>query len=173
MEGFAANYYQDDLSIPSYDISKNLEPEIIVGNDIFVMEYSSLTDIAKKTGVSINQDDQASWFCLTAKNVNYWFISDNEMGKGYLTSIAISGGERQQACSLYNDSLRVRIQGVPLLNTTLKYLSTIFPNIPKNTRFQYCAETKSFGDFIQMNCLQYFPENKKVKGVLISQITSN
>jgi len=173
MEGFAANYYHDDPFIPGYNVAKSLAPEIIVGNDIFVMEFSNLTDIAKTTGAAIHQDNQASWLCLTARNVNYWFISDNEMGQGALTSIGISQGARQQACSFYNDYFRIKIEGVPLLNATLKDLSTAFPEIPNNNSVQYCAESQSYGDFIQLNCLNYFFENKQLKGIFISQITSS
>ncbi|MDU1574556.1 MAG: hypothetical protein E6868_15030 [Pantoea sp.] len=173
MEGFAANYYQDDPFIPSYSISKNLAPEIIIGNDIFFMEFSSLTDIAKRSGAAIHQDNEASWLCLTAKSVNYWFISDNEMGQGDLTSIGISQGVRQQACSFYNDDVRIKIDGVPLLNASLKDLSMTFPDIPNNDSVQYCAESQSYGEFIQLNCLHYFFKNKKIKGIFISQITSS
>lgn len=173
MEGFAANYYQDDPSIPSYTVTKNLAPEIIVGDDIFVMEFSRLSDISKKSGAATHQDEQASWLCLSAKNINYWFISDNEMGQGNLTSIAISQGIRQQACSFYNGSLRVRIEGIPLLKATLKDLSTAFSDIPDKNSIQYCADSQSYGDFTQMNCLHYFLENKQIKGVFISQITSS
>jgi len=173
MEGFAANYYQDDLSIPNYVVSKNLAPEIIVGDAIFIMEYSSLSDIAQKSSAPIFADDRASWLCLSAKSVNYWFISDKEMGQGNLTSIVTSQEKPQQTCSSYSGSLRVRIEGVPLLNTTIKDLSTTFSDIPENGRVQYCAETKTYGDLTQLNCLQYFIEKQKTQGVLISQVTSN
>ncbi|SUG47187.1 Uncharacterised protein [Salmonella enterica subsp. arizonae] len=47
MEGFGANYYQDDSSIPNYDTSKSLVPNVIIGDNVYTMEFSSLIDIAK------------------------------------------------------------------------------------------------------------------------------
>lgn len=173
MEGFGANYYRDDSSIPNYDTNKGLVPNVIVGDNVFVLEFNNLTDIAKTTGVSVNQGDQASWLCLASKGVNYWFISDNEMGQGDLTSIAIAKAESPKGCSIYNGDLNVSIKGIPLLNASLESLSSTFPDMPDGNAVQYCANTQSYSNFTQINCLQYYLENNSVKGVFISQITSN
>jgi len=173
MEGFGANYYQDDSSIPNYETNKGLTPDIIVGDNIFTMEFSSLADIAKTTGVAVNQGVQASWLCLTSKKVNYWFISDNEMGQGYLTSIGIAKTGAQEGCSSYSGDLIVTIKGIPLLKASSEDISSIFSIRPDSNIIQYCADTKSYGDFSQTNCLQYYLENKRVNGVFISQVTSN
>lgn len=173
MEGFGANYYQDDSSIPNYDTNKSLVPDVIVGDNVYTMEFSSLTDIAKTAGGTVNQGNQASWLCLVSKGVNYWFISDNEMGQGDLTSIAITKAEPQKNCSSYNGDLNVTVKGVPLLSASLENISSIFQKKSSGNTVQYCTNTKSYGDFIQMNCLQYFFEKNNVKGVIISQITSN
>lgn len=165
MEGFGANYYNDS-SVTNYDVTKNLVPDVIVGDEIYTMEFSSLTDIAKTAGVSVNKGEQASWLCLSSKNVNYWFISDNEMGQGNLTSIAISKGN-QENCSSYSDELSVIVKGFPLLDNVDELSNK------ENDVIQYCADTKKYGDFTQMNCLRYYVENKNIQGVLISQITSN
>lgn len=173
MEGFGANYYQDDASVPEYDTDKNLSPHVIVGDNMFVMEYSPLADIAKTTDVTINKGDQASWLCLNSKGVNYWFISDNEMGQGDLTSIAVARNERNKGCYPYSGDLGVTIKGVPLLNMTLRKISSSFSNTPDANVFRYCNDNRIYGDFTQMNCLQYNFKDKNVEGVIISQVTSN
>lgn len=173
MEGFGANYYQDESSVPSYNTNLDLAPQVIVGGSLFVMEFSRLADITKITGVTVNQGEKASWLCLTSKDINYWFISDNEMGQGYLTSLAVARTGQQKDCSSYNGDLGVTVRGVPLLNASLENLSTTFPNKPDGNIIQYCNDTKSYGDFTQMNCLQYYLENNNVEGIFISQITSN
>lgn len=173
MEGFGANYYQDDSSIPSYDTSKSLVPNVIVGDNVYTMEFSNLINIAKTTGVTVNQGNQASWLCLASKGVNYWFISDNEMGQGDLTSIAIAKAEQQGNCSPYKGGLSITIKGTPLLDASFENISSIFLNKPNGNIVQYCTNTKNYGNFTQMNCLQYFFENKSIKGVIINQITSN
>ncbi|MDN8540503.1 hypothetical protein QZH36_03415 [Erwinia sp. BC051422] len=173
MEGFGANYYQDDASVPEYNTNKDLSPHVIVGDNVFVMEYSPLADIAKTTDVTINKGDQASWLCLNSKGVNYWFISDNEMGQGNLTSIAVARNERTKGCYSYSDDLSVTIKGIPLLNMTLKNISSSFSDTSDAKVFRYCNDTKIYGDFTQMNCLQYNLKDKNVEGVIISQITTN
>lgn len=175
MEGFGANYYQHDSSIPAYDTSKNLMPEVIVGNNTYVMEFSSLADIAKNAGVPVNHGDGALWLCLASKGTNYWFISDNEMGQGDLTSVALAKSARQKSCVPYNGDLSVTVKGISLLSASLENLSSIFQNNPDpgGNTVQYCTNTSSYGSFTQMNCVQYFFENKNIKGVIISQITSN
>lgn len=173
MEGFGANYYQDNSSIQNHSTHKGLTPNVIVGDNIFTMEFSSLADIAKNAGVAVNQGDQASWICLTSKNVNYWFISDNEMGQGDLTSIAIARAGAQEGCSSYSGDLSVTIKGIPLLKASSEDISSTLSIVPNSNIIQYCADTKSYGDFTQTNCLQYYLENKRVKGVFISQVTSN
>ncbi|EMJ3206355.1 hypothetical protein V7N61_001600 [Salmonella enterica] len=173
MEGFGANYYQDDSSIPNYDTSKSLVPNVIIGDNVYTMEFSSLIDIAKTTGVTVNQGNQASWLCLASKGVNYWFISDNEMGQGDLTSIAIAKAEQQGNCSPYKGDLSITIKGTPLLDASFENISSIFLNKPNGNTVQYCTNTKNYGGFTQMNCLQYFFKNKSIKGVIINQITSN
>lgn len=173
MEGFGANYYQDDASVPEYNTNKDLSPHVIVGDNVFVIEYSPLADIAKTTDVTINKGDQASWLCLNSKGVNYWFISDNEMGQGNLTSIAVARNERTKGCYSYSDDLSVTIKGIPLLNMTLKNISSSFSDTSDAKVFRYCNDTKIYGDFTQMNCLQYNLKDKNVEGVIISQITTN
>ncbi|WP_261640637.1 hypothetical protein [Erwinia mallotivora] len=173
MEGFGANYYQDDASVPEYDTNKDLSPLVIVGDNIFVMEYSTLADIAKTADVTVNKGEQASWLCLNSKDVNYWFISDNEMGQGDLTSVAVARDGRVKGCYSYSGDLSVTINRVPLLYMTLKNITSTFSNTSDTNIIRYCNDTRIYGDFTQMNCLQHNLKDKNVEGVIISQITSN
>lgn len=173
MEGFGANYYQDDASVPEYDTNKDLSPLVIVGDNIFVMEYSTLADIAKTTDVAVNKGEQASWLCLNSKGVNYWFISDNEMGQGDLTSIVIARNGRAKGCYSYSGDLSVTINKTPLLDMTLGNIISTFSNTSDTNAIRYCNDTKSYGEFTQVNCLQYNIKDKNLEGVIISQITSN
>lgn len=173
MDGFGANYYQDDSSISYQDTRKYLVPDVIIGDHAYAMEFSRLTEIAEATGVTVNHGDQASWLCLVTKGFNYWFISDNEMGQGDLTSIAIAKAEKLNSCSSYRGDVNVSVKGIPLLSASLENLTSIFEKRPDGNAVSYCTETGTYGDFIQMNCLQYLFANRNIKGVFISQITSN
>lgn len=173
MDGFGARYYQDDASVIYQDTRKHLVPDVIIGDHTYAMEFSRLTEIAESTGVAVNHGDQASWLCLTTKGFNYWFISDNEMGQGDLTSIAISKAEKPKSCSSYHGDVNVSVKGIPLLSASLENLSTIFEKRADGNAVGYCTETETYGDFIQMNCLQYFFANRNIQGVFVSQVTSN
>lgn len=173
MEGFGTHYYQDNASITNYNTDQNLVPDIIVGDNAYVMEFSRLADIAKTAGVIVNHDDQTSWLCLTSEGINYWFISDNEMGQSDLTSVAIAKTARPKNCSPYSGELSVTIKNIPLLTASSENLSSLFAHKTNGNPLQYCANTRQYGDFTQMNCIQYFFNHKEIQGVFVNQVTSN
>ncbi len=173
MEGFGSHYYLEDSSVTDIETRKGLVPDVIVGGNSLIMEFSRLEDIAKIANTMVNQDDLASWLCLSARGQDYWFISDNEMGKGDLTSIAISKAEQQKTCVNYSGDLSVSIQGIPLLNASLENISSTFSDKTDRGVIQYCTDKKTDSDYTQMNCLKYYLKDKTVSGVIISQITSN
>jgi hypothetical protein len=173
MQGFGATYYQDDSTITDYSTNRSLVPNVVVGDNTYVMENSSLSNIARTAHTVVNQDSQASWICLNAKEVNYWFISDNEMGNGDLTAIAVAKDGKHERCSSYSGDLNVTVKGIPLLGSPVESIASVFSNQPDGDKIQYCSETRRYGDYTQSNCLQYYLENKKTVGVVISQITTN
>jgi hypothetical protein len=89
------------------------------------------------------------------------------------TSIAIAKSAQQKSCVPYSGDLSVTIKGIPLLSTSSENLSSIFPNKSNSNTVQYCTNTRNYGDFTQMNSIHYFFENNNIKGVFISQISSN
>lgn len=173
MTGFGASYYDDKSSVTYHDTRKELVPEVIIGDRLFAMEFSRLEDIAKQTGAVVNHDNQASWFCLTSRNVNFWFISDNEMGQGDLTTIAIASEGTKKECSEYQGYLNVSVTGIPLLNASSDTLFSMFSSKPEGKINQYCNNSRRYGGFTQLNCLQYYRENSTIKGVMISQVTAS
>jgi len=173
MVGFGASYYDEESSVTYYDTHKPLVPKVVIGDRLFPIEFSSLTDIAKQTGVVVNRDDFASWLCLTSENITYWFISDNEMGQGDLTAIAIAREGKQKGCSAYKGNVNVSVKGIPLLNASTDTLFATFSSKPEGEITQYCNDSSRYGDFTQSNCLQYYREKGIIKGVIISQITAS
>ncbi len=173
MKGFGARYYDEDTetSLPTYNTDKELIPNIIIGNNQYSMETNTLTDISNHTGVAINKDDQAIWICLKAKGIDYWFISDNEMGQGNLTAIAI--GEGGEGCVLYAGKLSVTIKNTPLLDAATEKVSSYFNVKPEKDVVMYCKDTKVSDEYTKGNCVQYYLENEKVEGVFISQLTTS
>ena len=173
MEGFGARYYDEDTENYSdeHNTNKSLIPGVIIGGDSYVMESSTLDDIAKHTGITVNKDDQASWICLKSEGINYWFISDNEMGQGDLTAIGIAAGNSN--CKALKDRLEVSINDVPLLNASKEKISSYFSNKPKKDIVMYCNDTKVSGDYIRGNCVQYYLKGAVIQGVFISQLTTS
>ncbi|NCH76558.1 hypothetical protein [Cronobacter sakazakii] len=84
MTGFGARYYDDITEVYSdnHETDKDLVPVIVIGATEYKFEVNTLESIAKNAGVKVNKDNLASWICLKSGDINYWFISDNEMGRG-------------------------------------------------------------------------------------------
>ncbi|RPD96114.1 hypothetical protein BBB56_19700 [Candidatus Pantoea deserta] len=173
MQGFGASYYQDVLPDSYYDTNISLVPEVTVGDRLYAMESSRLSDIAKTAGVMVNKDDRASWLCLASQDISYWFISDNEMGHGDLTAIAIARTRQHKECSSFKGKLSVSVRGILLPEASREKILSSFSHKPTGDIIQYCHDTRRDGEFTQMNCLQYFLEGNHVKGLLISQLTSS
>lgn len=173
MKGFGARYYDEDTEnyADEHDTNKSLIPDVIIGGDSYVMESSTLDDIAKHTGITVNKDDQASWVCLKSEGINYWFISDNEMGQGDLTAIGIAA--ENSNCKAFKDRLKVSINDVPLLNSSKEKVSFYFSNRPKKDIIMYCNDTKVSDVYMQGNCVQYYFKGEKIQGVFISQLTTS
>lgn len=179
MGGFGANYYDLSTLPSSFFVSKDtnqiLTPDIVIGENFFVMEFSTLYDIAKSANTVVNNGEQAAWVCFRVKDINFWFASDNEMGGGNLTAIALSRDGKQKGCVAYEGDISVAIKNTPLLTaSTQKLLSDFGKKEGDDLReAELCNDTKNYGDFTQLNCLRYYINNKKVSGVVITQITAN
>lgn len=170
MSGFGANYYESNTPQPTrtIDTQDDITPEIIVGENIYTLEMSQLSEISHSTGIRVNQGEQAAWLCIRTNNINYWFISDNEMGQGVLTMVGMARDGDQQGCIVWNGDVRVSIKGWPLLSMPVDRIEE-----GGKPAVQYCKETPRYSDYTQLNCLQYYFGSKKVRGVFISQVTTN
>lgn len=173
MSGFGAQYYESDKqpSVQEYETQKDLMPEIIIGEELYTLERSRLSDISRSTGVEVNHGEQAAWLCLRARNLNYWFISNNEMGHGALTAIGIAGDGEQKECVAWSGDVGVRVKGWPLLSMPPERIDGV--NTGNARAVQYCEDSPLGGEYIQLNCLQYHLVDKKISGVFLFQVTSS
>ncbi|GHS70106.1 hypothetical protein EKTHUN627_09050 [Enterobacter kobei] len=173
MSGFAAVYYQDDRTTPEESTNAPLFPAIIHGKKTIRMEVSRLSDI---TSIPVEKDSSAHWVCLHDDDgTNYWFISDNEMGAGLLTALAISNDGSHKECVKTTEHVSVSVANIPLLNTTHGNLVKWFgkSEIAKQKAVLFYHETPVKNGFIQSNTVSYYFDGEKVRGVIIGQITSN
>lgn len=173
MTGFANQYYQEDATIPEVASALPLIPTITIGDKPIHLERSYLTDIVN---VPVHKDNSASWYCLHSKQgINHWFISDNEMGKGILTAIAIAQDGEHKGCISTSKSIRISVGSVPLLNATPQDLTHILGKIPvlKNETVIFYQDTSVQKGFTQSNTITYYFDGGKVRGVIIGQITSS
>lgn len=173
MKGFGARYYDEDTEVYSdtQNTDKDLIPNIVIGGDIYKLESSSLGNIAKNAGVKVNEDNQADWICLKSKGINYWFISDKEMGNGDLTTIAIA--KDGSSCTPYKGEVRVGIKNTPMLQESKKTISSYFSHEPKEDIVMYYKEVKKSDEYTQGNSIQYYLKGEHVQGLFISQGTTN
>jgi len=173
MKGFGARYYDKDTEHYSdtYRTDKDLIPNIVIGSNTYKMESSTLINIATDTGVEVNKDNQANWICLKSQGVNYWFISDNEIGGGDLTTIAIA--KDGSDCIPFEDKINVSIKNTPLLAMSKKKISSYFSHEPVKDIVMYYKEVKTTDEYTQGNSIQYFLKGEHVQGLFISQGTTN
>ena len=173
MSGFAARYYQDDGTTSEEPTEVPLYPTITIGKKTVQMEVTHLADISS---TPVNKDSSARWVCLHDDDgTNYWFISDNEMGAGLLTALAIARDGIHEGCAKTTEPVRVSVANVPLLNATHGNLVELFgkKEIAKKKAMLFYQETPVQNGFIQSNTVSYYFDGEKVRGVIIGQITSN
>lgn len=173
MSGFAARYYQYDGTTSEEPTEVPLYPTITIGKKTVQMEVTHLADISS---TPVNKDSSACWFCHhDDDDTNYWFISDNEMGAGLLTAIAIARDGIHKECAKTTEAVKVSVANVPLLNATHGNLVKLFGNkeIAKKKAMLFYHETPVQDGFIQSNTVSYYFDGEKVRGVIIGQITSN
>ncbi|EHF8251880.1 hypothetical protein EKS39_20485 [Enterobacter roggenkampii] len=173
MSGFASQYYDEDDSLTENSTTVPLFPTIIIGNKTLQMEATHLSDIISSP---VNKDSSARWICLHDDDgTNYWFISDNEMGAGLLTSLVIAKDGIHNECAKTTEPVRVSVANVPLLTATHGNLVELFgkKEIAKKKAMLFYQETPVQNGFIQSNTVSYYFDGEKVRGVIIGQITSN
>nr|EKU2857755.1 hypothetical protein [Enterobacter roggenkampii] len=173
MTGFATQYYDEDGSRTEISTSVSLSPTITIGKQAVRMEVTHLSDIST---TPVNKDSSARWVCLhDDDDTNYWFISDNEMGAGLLTALAIARDGIHKECAKTTEPVKVSVANVPLLNATPGNLVKLFGNkeIAKKKAMLFYHETPVQDGFIQSNTVSYSFDGEKMLGVIIGQITSN
>ncbi|WP_262349018.1 hypothetical protein [Enterobacter asburiae] len=173
MTGFATQYYDEDGSLTEISTTVPLSPTITIGKKTVQMEVTHLTDISS---TSVNKDNSARWVCLHDDDgTNYWFISDNEMGAGLLTALAIAKDGSHEECTKTTEPVRVSVANVPLFNATHGSLVELFgkKEIAKKKAVLFYQETPVQDGFVQSNTVSYYFDGEKVRGVIIGQITSN
>lgn len=173
MTGFATRYYYEDGSLTEISTTMPLTPIITIGKKTVQMEVTHLSDI---TSTPVNKDRSARWICIHDDDgTNYWFISDNEMGAGLLTALAIARDGIHKECAKTTEPVRVSVANVPLLNATHGNLVKLFGHKELATKkaMLFYHETPVQDGFIQSNTVSYSFDDEKVRGVIIGQITSN
>ncbi|NCH99982.1 hypothetical protein EHI96_08965 [Cronobacter malonaticus] len=171
MTGFGARYYDDITEVYSdnHETDKDLVPVIVAGATEYKFEINTLESIAKNAGVKVNKDNLASWICLKSGDINYWFISDNEMGAGALTAVAIA--KDGSPCTPYKGVLQVSVKA-PVL-TTKEEAEKYFNHKPKKDIVMYYKDINKSDQYTQSNSIMYYLKGDKVQGVIISQGTTN
>jgi hypothetical protein len=173
MTGFATQYYDEGGTLAEISTTMSLSPTIVIGKKTVQMEASPLADISS---TAVQKGSSARWVCLHDDDgTNYWFISDNEMGAGLLTALAIAQDGIHSECAKTTENIKVSVAHLPLLNATYGNLVELFgkKEIRKNNEMLFYQETPVQNGFTQSNTVSYYFDGEKVRGVIIGQITSN
>lgn len=173
MTGFATQYYDEGGTLAEISTTMSLFPTITIGKTTVQMEVTHLEDISS---TAVQKGNSARWVCLHDDDgTNYWFISDNEMGAGLLTALAIAQDGIHSECAKTTEHIKVSVAHLPLLNATYGNLVELFgkKEIAKNNAMLFYQETPVQNGFTQSNTVSYYFDGEKVRGVIIGQITSN
>ncbi|QLA70402.1 hypothetical protein HWQ17_12850 [Enterobacter pasteurii] len=173
MTGFATQYYDEGGTLAEISTTMSLSPTITIGKTTVQMEVTHLEDISS---TAVQKGNSARWVCLHDDDgTNYWFISDNEMGAGLLTALAIAQDGIHSECAKTTEHIKVSVAHLPLLNATYGNLVELFgkKEIRKNKEMLFYQETPVQNGFTQSNTVSYYFDGEKVRGVIIGQITSN
>ncbi|BDH47688.1 hypothetical protein TUM12370_37320 [Salmonella enterica subsp. enterica serovar Choleraesuis] len=163
MSDFIHQHYQSDK--PEIEITQNLTPVITIDKQKISMESQTLDELKQKTKASVMTTSQYQWLCISdAASTGYAFISDNLMGGGYMTSLAIL--KNAYGCKYFPKEISVQINNISLPDATDSQLTNLFGKISK----VHVKNMLVNDGYIQMNSLQYFPADR---GIIINQITTN
>lgn len=173
MEGFGRHYYENEHAKNGIETTKNLTPEIIIGNNHITFEVTSLDDIKKLSKAPIKKDEFSTWICLHSKSMNFWFVSDNEMGGGYLTAVILSKGAREKSCKRYNKHIFVSLAGTPLVGSKFDDVKSFYEKINNTASTLYYKETPTGDSYTRNNTIEYYFQNKEVNGAIFGQVTTN
>ena len=177
MTGFGANYYDDDTDNSNFTLNKEttrkISPDIVVGDNLFMMAFNTLDELAKSVNTPVNYGEHASWICLTKNSLNHWFISGNETDGGYLNAIAMANDGRQTGCIPYKGNISISIKNTPSLSEFYRSLPTYIDknNIGNYKAISFC--NRKPGDYTQLHCLKYYVDKGKVRGTLLMQKTTS
>lgn len=173
MTGFGASYYDDDTDNSNFifnkERSRKISPDIVVGDNLFMMAFSTLDELAKSVNTPVNYGEHASWICLTKNSINHWFISDNKEEGGYLNAIAMAKDGGQNGCAPYKGNIHISIKNTPSLNEFYRSLPTYIDknNIGNYKVISFCNTEP--GSYTQLHCLKYYVNQGKLHGTLLIQ----
>lgn len=177
MTGFGANYYDNDADNSNFILNKEttrkISPDIVVGDNLFMMAFSTLDELAKSVNTPVNYGEHSSWICLEKNNINHWFISDSEAAGGYLNAIAMAQDGNQKGCAPYKGDISISIKNTPSLSEFYRSLPTYIDknNIGNYKAISFC-NTNPDSD-TPLHCLKYYVNKGKLHGTLLIQKTMN
>ena len=179
MTGFGANYYDvhtdNSHFILNKETTRKISPDIVVGDNLFMMAFSSLGELAKSVNTPVNHGQRAAWICLTKNNINHWFISDNEAGNDYLTAIAMANDGSHNGCVPYKGNLTISVKNTPSLSEFYSNLPTYIDknNIGNYKAISFCNREKKTGADKSVPCLKYYVNKGKLTGTLLTLSREN
>lgn len=177
LTGIAKNYELFDETSGSELLTKeNVIPAILINGKKVEFEKDKLSDIQKALGGDIKNSGITGWICFNSPitNSTYWFLSDNEMQRGYLSGIAISSLDKSSACKITDKKIFISLNNIHPKTPWNKVAKTWgVKNKPKSGVLIFFSEKEMEDDFTQLNGVNYYITNGLVDGIIYTQVTSN
>jgi hypothetical protein len=146
------------------------------GGSRVVLEETTLDDIQRLFGGTLQDNGESRWVCYQDKHKNraYWFISYLPMQQGRVSSLAITPLANHNLCGQPVKPLHITGVTLPAPGTDLPAINHYFQAAikPGST----CATifySREAGQFTTLNSASYRFEHDRAVSVMFSQVTTN
>ncbi|MDV5139113.1 hypothetical protein [Chimaeribacter arupi] len=146
------------------------------GGTQVVLEETTLDDIQRLFGGSVQESGQRRWVCYQDKHENraYWFISYLPMQQGRVSSLAITPLADHNMCGQPGKPLHVTGVTLPAPGADLTVINHHFQAaIKPGSTCASLFHSREAGQFTVLNSVSYRFVHDHAVGMMFSQVTTN
>lgn len=183
LDGIAGKFDAlESTSSRQMEIKKNPSTKYSSGDFDVEIEKTTIQDIQHRFGGKIKRNLRETWVCYRPRleNVDYWFISSNEMesgkNKNKLSTIILAPKAKEKIdCDDFDGDVHLNGFDIPLLCSNK---DDIYKYFSVDDKYQSQDDLSVFhnverGVGVTSKMIQYFFKGHSVAGIFISQVTSN
>lgn len=141
-----------------------------------VLEETTLEDIQRLFGGTLQENGESRWVCYQDKPGNraYWFISYMPMQQGRVSSLAVTPLEKHNLCGQPARPLSLTGVTLPAPGADLAAINHHFHTaVPPGAACATLFHSREAGQFTTLNSVHYLFNQDRAVGMMFSQVTTN